>query len=75
MMQSLSAVTTADAQNGKFYIVWLDSSVKNDYHYYIDEFDAAYEKIVSTKDASSFVGKNIKLYSGWSKAKAVKTKK
>lgn len=45
MMQSLSAVTTADAENGKFYIVWLDSSVKNDYHYYIDEFDAAYEKL------------------------------
>lgn len=49
--------------------------MKNDYHYYIDEFDAAYEKNVSAKDASSFVGKNIKLYSGWSKAKAVKTKK
>lgn len=39
-------------ENGKFYIVWLDSFVKNDYHYYIDEFDAASEKIVSTKDAS-----------------------
>lgn len=37
--------TYADAQNGKFYIVWLDSSVKNDYHYYIDEFDAASEKL------------------------------
>ena len=54
--------TYADAQNGKFYIVWLDSSVKNDYHYYIDEFDAASEKIVSTKDASSFVGSNILSY-------------
>ena len=54
--------TYADAQNGKFYIVWLDSSVKNDYRYYIDEFDAASEKIVSTKDASSFVGSNILSY-------------
>ena len=54
--------TYADAQNGKFYIVWLDSSVKNDYHYYIDEFDAASEKIVSTKDTSSFVGSNILSY-------------
>lgn len=54
--------TYADAENGRFYIVWLDSSVNNDYHYYIDEFDAASEKIVSTKDASSFVGSNILSY-------------
>ncbi len=52
----------ADTESGKLYTVWLDSSVKNDYRYYIDEFDAASEKIVSTKDVSSFVGSNILSY-------------
>ncbi len=52
----------ADAEKGKFYIVWLDSSTKNKYIYYLDEFDVKSEKFVSTKDISSFVGSNTLSY-------------
>lgn len=52
----------ADTENCKLYTVWLDSSVMNDYRYYVDEFDAETEKIVSTKDVSSFVGSDILSY-------------
>ena len=48
----------ADAEKGKFYIVWLDSSNQNKDYYYLDEFDVNSEKFVSTKDISSFVGSN-----------------
>ena len=48
----------ADAEKGKFYIVWLDSSNRNKKYYYLDEFDVKSEKFVSTKDISSFVGSN-----------------
>ena len=48
----------ADAEKGKFYIVWLDSSTKEKDIYYLDEFDVKSEKFVSTKDISSFVGSN-----------------
>ena len=48
----------ADAEKGKFYIVWLDSSNRNKKYYYLDEFDVKSEKFVSTKDISSLVGSN-----------------
>ena len=48
----------ADAEKGKFYIVWLDSSNQNKKYYYLDEFDVKSEKFVSTKDISSLVGSN-----------------
>ena len=53
----------ADAEKGKFYIVWLDSSNQNKKYYYLDEFDVKSEKFVSTKDISSFVGSNNLSYS------------
>ena len=53
----------ADAEKGKFYIVWLDSSNRNKKYYYLDEFDVKSEKFVSTKDISSFVGSNNLSYS------------
>ena len=48
----------ADAEKGKFYIVWLDSSNRNKKYYYLDEFDVKSEKFVSTKDILSLVGSN-----------------
>lgn len=52
----------ADAEKGKFYIVWLDSSTNKKNIYYLDEFDVKSEKFVSTKDISSFLGSNTLSY-------------